>query len=49
MKYGFEITDIISIRLYVAPDSVDKSDYLLHTRTVILASNGLSFDSGWLY
>ena len=47
-KYGFEKSDVTSIELFATPAPWDSKGYLIHTRAVILAANGRSFDSGWL-
>ena len=47
-KYGFEQSDVSSIRLHGTPAPWDDQGYLLHTRAVITAADGKQFDSGWL-
>jgi hypothetical protein len=47
-KYGFEPSDVSSIRLHATLAPWDETGYTLHTRTVITAADGKQFDSGWL-
>jgi hypothetical protein len=47
-KHGFSGKDVASIELQATPAPWDSSGYTLHTRTIITASDGAVFDSGWL-
>ena len=47
-KHGFKHDDVTSIVLHATPAPWDKDGYVLHTRIVITAKNGRTFDSGWL-
>ena len=47
-KNGFGISDVISVQLHATPAPWDSSGYSLHTRVLITASDGRTFDSGWL-
>jgi len=47
-KHGFELSDVRSIRLHVTPVPWDDSGFMVHTRVVITAANGRTYDSGWL-
>ena len=47
-KHGFQVDTVTSIVLHATPASWDKQGYSLHTRAVIIASNGRVYDSGWL-
>jgi hypothetical protein len=47
-KSGFALTDVTSIQLHATPAPWDESGYSLHTRAVITATDGRTFDSGWL-
>ena len=47
-KYGFERSDVLSIKLHGTPAPWDDTGYLLHTRAVITSAKDHEFDSGWL-
>ena len=47
-KHGCKHDDVTSIVLHSTPAPWDKDGYVLHTRIVITAKNGRTFDSGWL-
>ena len=47
-KHGFSQSDLVSVVLYATPAPWDKEGYSLHTRAVIIAKNGRTYDSGWL-
>jgi len=47
-KYGFALSDVTSIQLHATPAPWDETGYGLHTRAVITAPDGRTFDSGWL-
>jgi hypothetical protein len=48
IKYGFATSDVTSIQLSVTSPPWNKDGTILHTRTIVTAANGKSFDSGWL-
>ena len=47
-KNGFTVSDVTSVKLHATPAPWDASGYSLHTRVLITADNGKTFDSGWL-
>jgi hypothetical protein len=47
-KYGFAVSDVKSIHLSATSPPWNKDGYILHTRAIVTAANGKSFDSGWL-
>lgn len=47
-KHGFSPNDVASVVLQATPAPWDAEGYLLHTRTIITAKNGKTYDSGWL-
>jgi hypothetical protein len=47
-RYGFTKDDVTSIQLSATPAPWNKDGSILHTRAVITATNGRTFDSGWL-
>jgi hypothetical protein len=47
-KSGFDLSDVRSVQLQATPAPSDPLGYLLHTRVLITADNGKTFDSGWL-
>jgi hypothetical protein len=46
--HGFSDVDVTSVVLHATPAPWDGSGYSLHTRAVVAAANGRTFDSGWL-
>jgi hypothetical protein len=48
LKHGFTKADVTSVELHASPAPWDKSGQLLHTRAVVVGSNGRVYDSGWL-
>lgn len=47
-RNGFGKEDIRSVQLSATPAPWDEKGYVLHTRAVLVAANGSTFDSGWL-
>ena len=47
-KYGFERSDVLSIKLLGTPAPWDETGHLLHTRAIITSAKERKFDSGWL-
>jgi hypothetical protein len=47
-KYGFERSDVLSIKVHGTPAPWDESGHLLHTRATITSAKERKFDSGWL-
>jgi hypothetical protein len=47
-KYGFDRSDVLSIKLHGTPAPWDDTGYLLHTRAIITSAKERKYDSGWL-
>ena len=46
--HGFSLEDVRSITLEATPAPWDSEGFVLHTRAVVVGSNGQVYDSGWL-
>ncbi len=45
-KYGFERSDVVSIKLHGTPAPWDEKGYVLRTRVIITSAKTRQFDSG---